>query len=411
MFADKIMENTVWNMINDYLVKARPDERGWESTFESLKSMIFKEVEEDERKIQLKVKYFEKSIEDLKKRFSSNLSNFQETNMEIWLGQSFEKFGAWDKALTSYQKAMNFCNNEDFQKNIKSETIRNIGHIHMMRSNWDEALICYEESLKLCQRDADRSGEAHAYNGMGIIYFEQGNLNESSSYWEKGLELAEKLNETKLNAQIYTNLGALMSTRGNWENALGYYTKAVTLFEQIGEHRGLAEAYHNLGMTYADMKRLPESNTYYEKSFEIAKSIGDVRLQAMVKLNRVELYMAINDTYAGLAFSNQALQTFLQLSDHLGEAETYKFLGALYTRIKKWDLASTYFDQCIYLSDKYKNPLLEAEAHLEYGLMLKQKGDNKPTTEHLNKALSLFESLNAKNDIERVKQLLSSLNP
>ncbi|MBC8183145.1 tetratricopeptide repeat protein [candidate division KSB1 bacterium] len=410
MITDKTMENSIWNSVNNYLIEARPDERGWEGTFESLKSMIFKSVEEDEREIQQKVKYFEKSIEDLKNRFSSNLSNFQEINMEIWLGQNFEKFGAWEKALSYYEKALNLCD-DDSQDTLKSMTILNMGHIHMMRNNWDEALVSYQESLKLCQRNGDQTGEAKAYNGIGIIYFEQGAFAESSGYWEKGLELAEQLNESKLNAKLCTNLGALMSTQGNWEKALGYHNKAATLFEQIGDHRGLAETYHNMGMTYADMDRLPDSNTYYEKSFDIAKGIGDVRLQALVKLNRVELYMAINDTYAGLAFSNQALQTFLQLSDHLGEAETYKFLGALYTRLKKWDLASPYFDQSIFLANKYKNPLLEAEAHLEYGLMHKQKDDKEFAATHLNEALTIFENLKAENDIVRVKELLSSIKP
>jgi tetratricopeptide (TPR) repeat protein len=409
MITEKLMENSVWNSINDYLIKTSPDEKGWEGTFESLKSIIFKGVEEDEREILQKVKYFEKSIEDLKNRFSSGLSNFQEINMEIWLGQSFEKFGAWEKALSYYEKALNLCDDKT-QGDLKSETILHVGHIHMMRNNWDLALISFEKSLKLCQRNGNHTGEAKAYNGIGIIFFEQGNFAESSSYWERGLEIAEQLNESKINAKLCTNLGALMSTQGNWEKALGYYNKAATLFEQIGDYRGLAETYHNMGMTFADMERLPDSNTYYEKSFDIAKGIGDVRLQAMVKLNRVELYMAINDTYAGLAFSNQALQTFLQLSDHLGEAESYKFLGALYTRLKKWELASPYFDQCIFLSSKYKNPLLEAEAHVEYGVMQKQKGNKKSATSHLNEALSLFKNLKAENDITKVEKLLLSIN-
>ncbi len=409
MITDKTMENSIWNSVNNYLVEARPNDREWEGTFESLKSMIFKNVEEDEREIQQKVKYFEKSIVDLKNRFSSNLSNFQEINMEIWLGQNFEKFGAWEKALSYYEKALDLCD-DDPQDTLKSTTILNMGHIHMMRNNWDEALVAYKESLKLCQRNGDQIGEAKAYNGIGIIYFEQGDFPESSAYWEKGLELAEQLNESKLNAKLCNNLGSLMSIQGNWEKSLAYHNKAAALFEQIGDHRGLAETYHNMGMTYSDMDRLPDSNTYYEKSFEIAKGVGDVRLQALVKLNRVELYMAINDTYAGLAFCNQALQTFLQLSDHLGEAETYKFLGALYSRLKKWELASPYFDQSIFLANKYKNPLLEAEAHREYGLMHKQKGDTESANIQLNEALSLFENLKAENDVDKVNKLLSSMS-
>jgi tetratricopeptide (TPR) repeat protein len=164
-------------------------------------------------------------------------------------------------------------------------------------------------------------------------------------------------------------------------------------------------------MTYADMKNLPESSSNFEKSHELAKGIGDVRLQALVKLNRVELYIAINDIYAGLALENQAMQTFLQLEDHLGEAETYKYMGALYSRIEKWELANTYFEQSIFLANKYKNPLLAAESHYEFGVMEKQRGDKKSAIEHLNKAMSLFQSLNAANDEAKVKEMLASVAP
>ncbi len=406
--ADKNIEEPVLAKIDEYLTQTPLEEKGWESTFESLKSFLFKFIEEDERQIQLKVKFFEKSISDLKKRFSKDISKFQAINMEIWLGQSFEKFGVWDKALTCYGNALNLCD-ENNHIDLKSETIRNMGHIYMMRNNWDEALESYQQSLFLCQANGDREGEAQALNGLGIIYYEHGNIKDASKYWEKALELAEGTDETKLNAQILTNLGVLMSTQGSWEKALGYYGKAVTLFEQIGEYRGLAETYHNIGMTYADMKSLPDSSSNFEKSYDIAKGMGDVRLQALVKINRIELYLAINDVYAGLALGNQALQTFLQLEDHLGEAETYKFMGALYSRIDKWDLANTYFEQSIFLANKYKNPLLAAEAQFECGIMKKRKGDKKSAGEHLNKAMSLFQSLNAKNDEAKVKEELASL--
>jgi tetratricopeptide (TPR) repeat protein len=402
-----ISEEFILEKINDYLSKVRPKERGWEGKLESLKSFIFEVFEEDERDIQIKIKFFEKSIEDLKTRFSSSLSRFQEIHMEIWLGHCFERFGAWDKALSAYEKALALCDDGKYDM-LKSEATRSMGHIFLMRNQWKKALDLYQESLQLSQTKGDREGEAFAYNSIGILYFEKGKLKEASSYWEKGLEQAEKLNNAKLSAQITNNLGALMSMQGNWEKALAYYAKGGTLFEQAGEYRGLAETYHNMGMTYADLQRWPESCSYYEKSYAIAKKIGDVRLQAMIKLNRVEVYISINDVYAGLALCNQALQTFIQLNDHLGEAEVYKFIGILYGRIGEWDLSRSYFNDSILLAEKYQNPLLEGEALFECGIMLKKKKEKEAAVQHFQKALALFQELNADKDIEKVNQALAS---
>ena len=222
--------------------------------------------------------------------------------------------------------------------------------------------------------------------------------------------MAEQINETQLNAQLLNNLGALMNSMGDWEKALANYNKSVTLFEKAGEYRGMAEAYHNLGMTYADMKRWSESADYYEKSYKLAKEIGDVRLQAMVKLNRVEMYTTIKDIYFGLALCNQALQTFKQLDDHLGEAEAYKFLGMLYARVEEWDLATSFFEDAVDCANKYKNPLLEAEALYQYGIMQKSKNDREMAVDNLKKALSSFKNINAERDIEKVEEALDSLD-
>ena len=403
-----IPAQTIYASLNGSLSKAIPSKGDMEITFESIKSLFSSFIEEGDREINLQVKFFEKSIEELKGRFSTGASKSQLIHLDIWMGQSFEKFGVWDKALSYYKNALSLYD-ETIHFSLKAETYRSMGHIHMMRNNWEEALQYYKECIAICQESGEKDGVAFAYNGMGIVSFEQGNMVQSQTYWQQGLELAEKTNETKLTAQLNSNLGALQSTMGNFEAALVHFNKSAAMFEKMGDHRGLAEVYHNMGMTYADMCKWPEASSYFEKSFELAKSIGDVRLQAMVKLNRVELYMAINDNYAGLAMSNQALQTFLQLQDHLGEAEVYKFMGSLYTRIKKLDLAVTYFDQCIFLAGKYQNPLLEAEAHYEYGLMQTKKENKEAALTHYNSALQLFKRLNAKNDIEQVSKEIAKL--
>ncbi len=404
----KSPKDSIIEKLQSYLAHVQPEEGGWEHVLENLKTYIFSNTKENDREINVKINYFEKSIADLKERFSESLSKFQQIQMEIWLGQSYEKFGAWNKALAAYQIALQNCESGNHDL-LKSETLRQIGHIHLMRNEWEDAIAAYQQCLILSQNASDQEGEAYAYSSLGIVYFEQGKFDLASSDWERGLEIAEQLEDAKISAQIYNNMGALMSSQGKWEQALTYYNKSSALFEQLGEFRGLAETYHNMGMTYADLHNWPEANSFYEKSHEIAKNIGDVRLQALVKLNRVELYISINDVYAGLAIGNQALQTFLQLGDRLGEAETYKFMGMLYTKIKRWELASTYFEQSIYLAGKYNNPLLESESYLEFGRMFKLKGDNKLAINNLNKSLEIFKKLDAKNDIQKVELELAEL--
>jgi len=397
----------IMRAIHELMANAEPEAKNWVGKLEYLRNFICRNMEENEWKLEITILCFEKAIAEMKERFSSSLLRHQEIHMEICFGHCFEKFGAYDKALSSYQRALGLCDKQAYFP-MKTEAIRYIGHIYLMKNEWDKASYAYQESLQICQDIGDREGEAYALSSLGIINFEQGKLSEALNVWEMARELTEKLSETKLIAQIYNNLGALMSIMGRWEKALSYYRKGASLFEKHGEYRGLAETYHNIAMMYADATHWSQSSAYYEKCHEIAKAIGDIRLQAMVKLNRVELYLAIGDFSMGLALCDQALQIFLNLEDHLGEAEIYKFLGMLYTKRHEWDLAGTHFTNSINLARQLKNPLLEGEACFEFGKMHRLNQDRISARKFFKKALKIFKFLKAERDIEKVEIELST---
>ncbi|MFQ5649815.1 MAG: tetratricopeptide repeat protein [bacterium] len=366
---------------------------------------IFEESEQQKR-----LEYFQRAVAHLVKSFSSTLTPAQTIQVYLSAGRSYETFGAWDQALESYRQVVRLCNSQPQYRSEKSEALRWIGHILLMRSQWQDARESYQESVNLSHATGDQEGEAYAYNGIACLCFEQGELAEASSHWEKSLELAEQLDATKLIAQVYNNLGALANVQGHWEKALTNYGESLPRFEKIGERRGLAETYHNMAMTYADAGRWPEAGAHYERSYQVAKEIGDVRLEATVKLNRVKLYIAIGDTTLAEALCHQALQTYLHLEDHLGEAEVYKCLGMLDAERRAWAPAQSYFEKSLQITRKYRSPLCEAETHFEYGRMLRIKGITKAATTQFELALDLFTELEAEKEIQKVKQELDELS-
>lgn len=407
-YENKILSEPIFKRLNSYLARAQLVPGEMDGTLDTLKSYFSKFIEEDERDIRLKIKFFEQSALELSQRFEPGLSTEQQVNFELWLGQSFEKFGAWDKAIKNFQQALKLLDKEHNPK-LKIETLRSLGHIYCNRNLWKNAIDYYQESLELSVSNGIKEGEALALNSIGAVHFERGRFVQARESWEKGLEMAEEIDNQALIAQQSNNLGILYSMQGEWKKALSYYTKSSALFETLRDYRGLAETYHNMGMAYADAKMYSEAGRWYEKSFELARDLGDVRLQALVKLNRIELYTLVNDNYAGIAFCNQALKTFLQLQDRLGEAETYKFMGILYGRIGNYELAESYFDESIHLAKKYKNPLLEAEDYFHFGVMLKEKGERHSARQFWEKALPLFEQVNARGDIDKTKKMLDEL--
>lgn len=328
---------------------------------------------------------------------------------QLWLGHACETFGAWRQSLTAFQLAAELSVTKAHLP-YKSEAQLWAGHILLMQSRGTDALKAYRQSLQSARESGDEKVEANAYNGLAYYHFEKGELGKARSHWEKALELAETVNDTMMLAKVNNNLGAVANVQGQWEKALARYGESIPLFEKIGELRGVAEACHNMALTHADAGRWSEAGSYYGQSYQLAKEIGDVRLQATVKLNRVELSMALGDFRLAEALCHQALRAFTTLSDHLGKADVYKFLGMLMARKEDWQEAATYFRKSIRLARKFESPLCEAETHLEHARMLKQKGERQSARRQYDLALGLFTRLKAGKEIRCVKKELSQLS-
>ena len=384
-----------------WLADAKAGSNGLDALLEDSRQFtqqLLEEIDEGKR-----IRYFEQAADQLLQSCFSTIAKPEEIKIHLWKGQTYEQFGAWDKALSAFQCVIDLCDSEEFASQ-KAKAHRFRGHIGMMQGQFVERLKSYQESLRVAQDCGDEKGEAYSYNGLAAYYFETGVLDDALSYWEKALKLAEKMNDVKMIAEINNNLGIVANVNSNWERALSYYGASLPRFEKIGDLRGLAKTYHNMAKTYADTQRWREAGKHYEKSYKYAKEVGDTHTQADIKLNRAELYIAIGDSSTAETLCYQALRTYLQLEDHLGQADAFKILGVIHSEKQDWPAAQSCFEKGIKLGQKNNSPLCEAETRFEYGWMLKQIDETKSARKQYERALKLFGQVNAQKQIAKVEQ-------
>ncbi len=396
---------TIWEQLSLVVSDARKNDKSLDSLLEDLQAFNRQLMESQQQ--ENRMQYFQQLMQELQSLFL-NLNREDQVKFQLWLGHAYETYGAYEQALSAFQKGLAECDPQKFAR-YAAEAHLWIGHILLMQSNNREALKSYQKSLNLAQKIGDVKAEIDALNGFAYYAFEHGNTAEALKHWEKALELAESINDSNLLGKIKNNLGATANVMGQWEKALAYYTESLPYVEKLGDVRGLAETHHNIAMTYADAERWPEANAHYQQSFQLAKEVGDMRLQAMVKLNRVELSLSIGDTRLAEALCQQALKSFVNLEDRLGEADSNKFLGVIKAQKNDWTQAKIHFEKSIQLTQKYKSPLCEAETHWEYARMLKEKGNLKTARKQYESALGLFKQLNAKNEIDKITTEIAEL--
>jgi tetratricopeptide (TPR) repeat protein len=390
-----------------WLNQARQGRIDWRILIQDLQTFIASML--DEKEHELRVEYFDKAMTWLLDSKTLNLTKAQEIELQLRAGQSYKTYGAWEKALSAYQRAVELCDAKEFQR-PKADALRWIGNIYLDQNRWQDAQQAYQGSLKQCRLEGDVVGESDVQNALGILHFEQGNLEAASSYYDKAMELAEKANDLDLVATINNNRGALANVQGQWEKALACYEESLPCFEKTGNTGALSNTYLNMALAHADNGNWSKAGHYYDRSYQLAREIGDTHLQATVKLNRVELYLAIEDLPLAEVLCHQALQTYIGLQDHLGEADALKMLGVIHTRREEWSRAKSCLAKSIQLSRQYHSPLSQAEAHYEYGCMLIRKGSKQEAGKQLRKAADLFKTLKAKKEIEETAKQLRKIS-
>ena len=65
----------------------------------------------------------------------------------------------------------------------------NIGNIHYKQEDFDNALKCYNKSLKYRQRLNDSTGIGTAMNNIGCVFFQDKNYNKAINHFEKALSI------------------------------------------------------------------------------------------------------------------------------------------------------------------------------------------------------------------------------
>ena len=400
------LNDSYWEQIMRWLNKAHPATGGWAVLFQELQALIASLL--NENNIAPRIRYFEKAVVELLGRFAVIAGTTQEIDFQLRAGRAYENFGAWEQALAAYQRAVELSTSHRFMPQ-KIEALRWIGNIQSNQNKWQLAEQAYQESLQLSVQNDDATGQAQAENSLGILYFEQGEFEQAAAHWTTALELAEKMQAKNLMAVVYNDFGALANVQGQWEKALAYYGASLPQFEITGDAASMASTYHNMAMSYADKGNWMKASINYEKSYRLARQLGNVHLQALVKLNRVELYLALGDAALAEELCRQALQTYRQLQDHLGEADACKFLGIIAAKKRAWTKAKAHFEQSLALAREFNYPLGEAEARWEYGRMLKQKGAATLARAQLKQALALFRKVNASVEIEKVQNEITAL--
>ncbi len=125
------------------------------------------------------------------------------------LGLAYQGKKFFDKAISSYKKALNLDPN-------MADAWVNLGIIFFKNEmQTDDALKCFKEALRI------KPNHTEAYNNLGIILRQKGQLEEATECYQKAIQLNPEYPDVLL------NLAIVLQESGKLEEAITYYKKAL----------------------------------------------------------------------------------------------------------------------------------------------------------------------------------------
>ena len=146
----------------------------------------------------------------LEKLLEANKLDPENANIHNELGLVYRDFGAYQKSLIHFKKALAL-------KSKFSEAQNNLGTLYLLLKEWNLALDCFQKAVS----DILYKTPHFAFNNMGLAYYNKGNYQKAIESYQKALRLFPSY------SLCYENLARSYEVTNQWGLAIEAYKKSI----------------------------------------------------------------------------------------------------------------------------------------------------------------------------------------
>jgi len=244
-----------------------------------------------------------------------------------------------------------------------------LGSAYADRYEWDLALSSYQNSLELFIELGEVYNQAQTIFNMAIVHKDKGDYGTASRMFEQCLSIFEDLRAEPCIALVKLNQGIIQMQRGRYDEADALMHDALASFESMAAMPDLCEGY----------------------------------------LAAARLKLCLGEhTEAGFYLSEA--QTVIDHTDYQpAKAQLYNAWGEFFQAEKDYESADGNYEKALALARTLCNPLEEAKALRNQGMLALAIGDYRESEDRLQQALAAFGKLCAIYDVVSLYDDLSAL--
>ena len=331
------------------------------------------------------------------------------------LGVLSLKSGEFEKATKYFEKGLKIAL-ENRVLGWALNLYNNLSELYWFAGEFQKGFETAEKGLKLAKKVGALGYIAWIGSVLAVMYYMgMGKIQKAISMLEDILSLDKRTRFTAHISYVMWGLGTCYYWLGEWDKSLRYLMEARDIAKKTQEYQASGTATFSLGELFMEMKDYAEAEKYFNESNNIYEKAEETDFQltwvfpalSKLHLKKGEIEKAKELTEKTYEYARKSKNRL-----HISYAEMLKAM--LFREQNKWEQSMQHFGNSLqgYKSINAHKWRLDRFAELlyEYGLMYlsrNEEGDKERAYSLLNQALEIYQKMDAKKKIEKIRGIIS----
>lgn len=313
--------------------------------------------------------------------------------------ETLEKLGDVSALLSDYQNAILHYNQAlPLTLQIKDERLEaviltKIGDAYLETANVKKGLSICSRALEISERFAYEEGTALALNCQGVANSIANDMSQAQDQLERARAIAQKIQVESVLALTQLNLGYLYSDLGNVDLALTSYKAALKTWESTNEQQKRALTLTAMAGVYTQQGEKQTAFDLHDQALKLFHTIGHRNGEAATLNGIGYLYDTLGDPAQSLKCFTRAFQLYAAIDNHHYAAITSGYIARVHLALGDSERALKSFNRELSMSRVVQDPRMESYTLRDIGNVLLAKGQTKEALDHYRRALSLSQNV------------------
>lgn len=284
-------------------------------------------------------------------------------------------------------------------------TLNNIGRVHYMNGEFEEAMKVYQEALyirRLVLGDNSLDVAATIYN-TGQTYHQLGELDEALMFYREFLRIASAIFGTKHRdiAIMLRCIAQIHHERSEYDKAAELYKDALACAKAVlgNSHPEIASTLNKVGNLYYEQGDLENAMNAYQEGLAIEREVlEENHPNISVTLSNIgQIYKQHGEYDKAIKYYKEALRIQKNRLGHChpNVAVTLSSIGMIFYQLEDYDRAFDLYQDALCLRrEAFGDENLDVSATLNsIGMVLFKKGHHEMAMEAFTKAYNIRKAL------------------